>query len=348
VAQHTRHLGYDAARWADRLVTADPAHLNRVRIADLVREARLFHEPDLVTGEEEADLTSRHVDLFPGRTPATTDVVMKLDTQDAEAFDRAVAHTAGALKTLGDADDLGVRRARAVGILADPQRALDLLDHGIDPGRTRAGAGGAVLWLHLDQTALLDLDTFPAAVRGDGLGTLSSDLLKRWLNDSTVVVKPVLDLSRADAVDQHDPPVWMADLVRLRDPFCVFPGCQRSSRACDLDHIDAYVPMDEGGQPARTQPGNLAPLCRRHHRAKTHTTWHYARRPDGSYRWTTPTRPHLRRTPTTPEPLTPTSAPIFACHDVGTLGVSRHGARQRTATVRSVPGNRRSGGPGTA
>jgi hypothetical protein len=81
----------------------------------------------------------------------------------------------------------------------------------------------------------------------------------------------------------------MADLVRLRDPVCVFPGCRRTSRACDLDHIDLYTPLDHGGPPGQTHPDNLAPLCRHHHRAKTHSRWHYRHLPDGSYRWTSPT-----------------------------------------------------------
>jgi hypothetical protein len=80
----------------------------------------------------------------------------------------------------------------------------------------------------------------------------------------------------------------MADLVRLRDPVCVFPGCRRRSRACDLDHIDPYVPVERGGSRGQTHPGNLAPLCRSHHRAKTHSDWQYQRLPDGSYRWTSP------------------------------------------------------------
>jgi hypothetical protein len=295
VAQQTRPLAYDAARWADRLVCADPAHLSRVRVAALVREARLFHEPDLVVGEEEADLASRHVELTRGRTPATTEVAMKLDTPDAAAFDRAVAQTAEALRLLGDHDPLGVRRARAVGVLADPRRALDLLTAGTAPGPTPAPAAkAAVLWLHLDQSRLLDLDTSaaPVTVDGlgvDGLGTVSSDLLRLWLADTEVVVRPVLDLARTDAVDQHDPPTWMADLVRLRDPHCVFPGCRRRSRRCDLDHVEPYLPPDRVGPPGQTHPLNLAPLCRRHHRAKTHARWRYHRRPDGSYRWTTPT-----------------------------------------------------------
>lgn len=120
----------------------------------------------------------------------------------------------------------------------------------------------------------------------DGLGTLSSDLLKNWLADTTLVVRPVLDLNRSDAVDRHDPPLWMADLVRLRDPCCVFPGCRRASRSCDLDHIEAYVPLKRDGPPGQTRPDNLAPLCRRHHRAKTHSRWRYRRDDDGSYHWT--------------------------------------------------------------
>ena len=294
VAQHTRPLAHEAARWADRLVSADPARLDRVRIAALVREARLFHEPDLVVGEEEADLTSRSVDLFPGHTPATTDVVMKLDALDAAAFDRAVSQTAEALRRLGDDDPLGVRRARAVGVLADPQRALRLLTTGADDGASSGRSSdqphpSAVMWLHLDQTSVLDLDTAAGAVTVEGLGTVSTDLLRSWLADSTLVVRPVLDLARADAVDQHDPPHWMADLVRLRDPVCVFPGCRRRSRRCDLDHIDPYVPPDRGGPPGQTSPHALAPLCRRHHRAKTHGRWRYRRLLDGTYRWASPT-----------------------------------------------------------
>jgi hypothetical protein len=232
---------------------------------------------------------------------------MTLDTPDAEAFDRAVAQTADVLKALGDADDLDLRSAKAVGVLADPQRALDLLTAGTDSARSSGRSvlkPAGVLWLHLDESALLDLDTFPAAVTIEGLGTVSSDLLKAWLADATLIVRPILDLRRPAAVDAHDPPAWMAAQVRLRDRHCVFPGCRRRSRACDLDHIDEYVPLDEGGPPGQTNAENLAPLCRRHHRAKTHTRWDYARLPGGTYRWTSP----LGRTYTV-LPAQPTAAP---------------------------------------
>jgi hypothetical protein len=46
--------------------------------------------------------------------------------------------------------------------------------------------------------------------------------------------------------------------------------------------------MDQGGPPGQTHPGNLAPVCRRHHRAKTKGIWTYTREPDGTYTWTSP------------------------------------------------------------
>jgi 5-methylcytosine-specific restriction endonuclease McrA len=81
----------------------------------------------------------------------------------------------------------------------------------------------------------------------------------------------------------------MRELVILRDRQCVFPWCGRDARACDLDHT---VPYDEDGPPGQTSPQNLAPLCRRHHRAKTAKRWRYERTEDDSYTWTSPHQKH--------------------------------------------------------
>jgi hypothetical protein len=120
------------------------------------------------------------------------------------------------------------------------------------------------------------------------LGPATLDLLAEWLGQSDLRVWPVLDLGRTDAVDHHDPPGWMRELVVLRDRHCVFPFCNRDARSCDLDHLEPYVPIDEGGPPGQTSPANLAPLCRRHHRLKTFTRWRYRRLPSGDYEWTDP------------------------------------------------------------
>jgi hypothetical protein len=299
IAQHTRDLAPDAAAHADRLVSADPRRIGRVRARKLVDEARLYHDPDRALDDELQSLAERRVELRPGSTPLTTDVLMRLDTLDAEAFAAAVARGAQALEAIGDLDPLDVRRARAVGILADPQRALELFA-GRDPGSTPAAA---TVVLHIDAEQLERLATEPALARlesGPSQGPILIDVLRGWLADSTVKVLPVLDLSRTEGVDRHDPPPWMADLVRLRDPVCVFPGCHRRSRACDLDHISPYVALDDGGPPGRTRPDNLAPLCRHHHRVKTHGAWSYRRLPDGSYHWTSPTGRAFRVLPPPP------------------------------------------------
>ncbi len=79
----------------------------------------------------------------------------------------------------------------------------------------------------------------------------------------------------------------------LAEATCVFPGCTRDSRGCDLDHIDAYVPLEDGGPPGQTRLATLSPLCRTHHRLKTHGGWTYQRLADNHYLWTTPTGDHL-------------------------------------------------------
>lgn len=85
---------------------------------------------------------------------------------------------------------------------------------------------------------------------------------------------------------------------------CRFPGCRRSADQCDLDHL---MPYAKGGS---TTPGNLIPLCRHHHKLKTHGGWrvqpapanaadlplHALRHPPGSLQWISP----LGRTYLTP------------------------------------------------
>jgi hypothetical protein len=130
-----------------------------------------------------------------------------------------------------------------------------------------------------------DLAQDDALGRAERLGPATLTRIREWLAGSRATILPVLDMSRTDAVDQHDPPAWMRELVVLRDPHCVFPHCSRDSRGCDLDHI---VPYDENGPPGQTHQDNLAPLCRRHHRCKTSGRWRYRRHPDGTYTWRSP------------------------------------------------------------
>ncbi len=149
-------------------------------------------------------------------------------------YDRICA-TAADLKTAGDPDPLGVRKITAL--------------------RNLAGTPKTKLYLHLDHTDL----TSTRVGRAEKLGPATAAKIRDWVGHSRVTIQPVLRIDRTDAVDAHDPPAWMRDLVILRDPRCVFPHCQRDARACDLDHT---IPYDDTGPPGQTRPDNLAPLCR--------------------------------------------------------------------------------------
>ncbi len=97
-----------------------------------------------------------------------------------------------------------------------------------------------------------------------------------------MIVKPVIDLADHVHVESYETPDRLTEQVGLRDATCVFPWCSRPARSCDSDHV---IPHARGGP---TCSENLAPLCRRHHRLKTHTAWTYTALEPGTYLWSSP------------------------------------------------------------
>ena len=71
----------------------------------------------------------------------------------------------------------------------------------------------------------------------------------------------------------------------LRDGTCIHPWCTRPAQRCDLDHRVPYDAHSGGGS---TCSCNQAPLCRRHHRAKTTGGWTYLTVEPGTYLWRSP------------------------------------------------------------
>jgi hypothetical protein len=84
------------------------------------------------------------------------------------------------------------------------------------------------------------------------------------------------------SVDSYEVPDRISEQVSLRDATCVFPWCTRAARQCDCDHTVAHSAAGV------TCSCNLAPLCRRHHRLKTHSPWSYLAVDPGRYLWTSP------------------------------------------------------------
>lgn len=287
LAEMTRDVGLVAAREVDRRVVDLIGTCGVRRIHCIVQDVLARLDPE---AHEAAEDRIEHqwqvrVDHYDGTLYEGTSSLSVLgDTLDLMKFEDLLHRVAHQLLDPeapdGGAADLEIRKARAFGVIADRALAgVPVLD-----GETPVPpAAGVRLYLHLDAPPAGPGEAATGTVERLGAATVAK--IRSWLQRADVTVVPVLDLGRSEAVDRHDPPAWMRELVQLRDGHCVFPWCDVDARRCDVDHIEPYV---EGGPPGQTSPERLAPLCRRHHRVKTFAGWRYTRRPDGSYLWRTP------------------------------------------------------------
>ena len=128
-----------------------------------------------------------------------------------------------------------------------------------------------------------------ARVEQAGQRLLSVEQIRAWCGrpDVAVTVNPVIDLRERLECRGYEPTAKIREHVIVRDGTCVFPWCGRNARRCDLDHIVPYDHdhPDRGGP---TSTDNLAALCRRHHRLKTHGRWRYEMTDPGVFTWTSP------------------------------------------------------------
>lgn len=137
VAQATRHLSRDAAAHVDVAVAGLIAGLPWARFETLL--AAKIIEADPAEAEQRAKLWEAERFVRTGRTG---DGGLKLLVARAEAGDviwfmATVNRIAEILRLEGSADTADVRRAQAIGILAQPARALELLfAHQTDQVRT--------------------------------------------------------------------------------------------------------------------------------------------------------------------------------------------------------------------
>jgi hypothetical protein len=287
VAQATRAVPLGAigavdarvAPWADRLTWArlEPVVLAAVVDADPARAEALAAAAETTEGvwvDEPAD-------------DGLTDIHIRTDAASAIEFDAAIDQVASELAALGDTDPRTVRRAKAVGVLAHPQQALDLLGGDADAtGPSRAGSRrSATLFLHMSAEAW---QSGEGVVRAEGIGPITVGQAQRWLRHRDVIIKPVIDPACIAPVDAYEIPDKMRDGVRLISPADTFPYASSTSRKLDLDHTIPYRPPDDGGPPGQTRVGNLAPLTRRHHRIKTHANWQVKQPFPGVLIWRSP------------------------------------------------------------
>jgi len=318
-------LTLDAAAWVDSQVAAVAGKVGTAQVERLVAEAILRYG---LQARPEPDPDRRRADL--GQDDPETGTVRfeaTLSTADGLDLDHALRHGAAELKELGSTDDLDSRRSQALGHLARQQTALDLYaqqQHGgadVEPGAKLPAARELVLTLHFDAALTGDetgLQVGPLGRLDNGQRLVLRDHVAAWCGDTLtrISIRPVIDLNTELTAPGYDIPTRIRDHVVQRDGTCMFPWCTQPARACDLDHV---TPYDHDATQSRPQPGptstaNLIPLCRRHHRLKTHTAWRVQMPTPSTVTWTSPHGHQFRRdrTGTTPldeRPSPPSAAP---------------------------------------
>ena len=331
IAEETLHLSPEAAAHVDAQIAPFAHKTGAAQTQRLVEDAIARFMPAYAAERREAAADQRRVfvDTHQVSFAGTTRVEAELDLADALDFDDAVAWDAEQQRALGSTETLDVRRAHAVGNLARRQLALDLGTDAEHPTpasaaetvdseavdaegrfvrRGKARAREIVLYVHLTDEVLRSGDpNAPVVLENDGGHLLTAGQVAQWCGrpDTTkVTVKPVIDLNATLRSGGYQPSPRLSEQVRVRDKTCVFAHCQRSARWCDLDHV---IPYDDGGP---TASDNLAPLCRLHHRLKTHGGWTYTMLEPGAYLWRSPygytyLRDATGTTDLTPSPVAP-------------------------------------------
>ena len=133
-------LCHDPALWVDTQITPRLASLTRARALRLLHGYIALADPEQARQREERARTHRHVTIWDPTLASgpCRDLTGRLDVTEALALDATLTQLAGLLATQGDCGALDQRRATAVGILADPARAFQLLN-GIDaPSQQKA------------------------------------------------------------------------------------------------------------------------------------------------------------------------------------------------------------------
>lgn len=121
----------------------------------------------------------------------------------------------------------------------------------------------------------------------EGYGPIDIDTARRLAGEASSWVRllthPVTSAPLVLDRQTYRVPAALRRWLGVTSPTCVFPGCNRAARDCDLDHLTAWA---DGGT---TDADNLEPECRHHHRLRHETGWSPSHDPEtGDLRWTSP------------------------------------------------------------
>jgi hypothetical protein len=289
IAQAVYARPADVADYLDTHVAAVAERVGTVTVDRLVDEAmlRLHAEERELAQLEDLDATYVRVQESSINHTGIAEATLRAEWKDLSDFDTTLTDVAHRLEPVHAGEPFAARRARALGVLADPARAAALLA-GLDPSSpdfppTRYGIHLVVHTTTDTLTGASEVARLETATGGAGRALLAQQVAT-WCGQpgARIKVTPVIDLTHPAAVDRYEVGNRLRTRMTLQHPTCVFPWCTRPARACDADHV---IPHNKAGP---TSDDNLAPLCRRHHRLKTKTPWTYQTLDHGTWLWTDP------------------------------------------------------------
>jgi hypothetical protein len=301
VAEATRELTVAQVALAEQRILPLLPGLGARRLTELVRQVVVDTDPDAARQQTEQAKERRHVTLDPEDDHGLITGGFCADPDDALRFFATLNRVAQWLAQLGDTDTAPIRRAKALGYLANPHQLDDLRRRAAEaqtdddgpaadrsavpadvPGSSPRSAGPwpeATLYVHYTRDQWhADRD---GAATLEGVGAITVAQARDILRNTHVRVQPVIDLDDMPSSDDRFVRGRMRTAMVLKNPHCPFPYCTRRSRHSQGDHT---VPWPLG----RTALDNLSPPDVKHHRAKTHAGWQLWQPCNGILVWRSP------------------------------------------------------------
>ena len=272
------------------------------RLMNQVEAAIKAEDPDRFRRREKSKSDRRvHIggdkhDLLSGWVSA------RLDRAETIFLETTVSLLAERIANDGDDSCVDIRRAKALGMLANPAAAVQLLgvhfNRGMDPVLATEADKKAFVEAAKDMIPVLtprtqlyihffadNLDVGEALARVESIGPVLKDQVASLTKSTQIHLSRVIHTEGNDiGVDQYEIPARIREQVVLRNSHCVFPWSSVESRHLDLDHTIAY----QVGGLGQTRPSNLGPLTRRAHRVKTHAGWKVEQVEIGVFLWRSP------------------------------------------------------------
>lgn len=273
VAEETAAVSDEVAAEVQVRVLPQAGRMAVSQLRRAVRRAVAVIDPATCERGHASAVEGRKVETWPESDGMAT-LAAWLPAPDVELVFHALDDAAA---RKGPDDPRGVD-ARRADVLVD--WALAALD------QTSGSVGSAprpTMSVTVDLPTLLGLADSPGDLAG--YGPIPASVARALAADGEwrrLVTDPLSGALLDRGRQTYTPSAALAEFLRARDATCRFPHCPVPAARCDLDH---GIPWDSGGP---TDRDNLGPLCRRHHRLKTHGGWRLVRSADASVTWVSP------------------------------------------------------------